>query len=295
MRTEVGNIKSYGKEIDKKTELHLPKEYICGAIASMVNIFVLFPLHKTVFFQQLEGINFAGAFTRLRAEGISNLYRGVLPPLLQRSATASVMFGFQSQSQRFLQRHQPTMELPPPIKTMISATMAGSLEAALTPFERVQTLLQSSYNSHMYKNTSRAIYNLLKFHGFRELYRGFTPVILRNCTGNVLYFSGKNKLQEKCHSHGFLSGHRHLSHFLIGGFLGSTIGAILFPLNVAKTQMQSVVGSSYGSLRLTLWCLLNERHHVKIGRLYSGLPVNFTRSLLSWGIITMIYEWLLAL
>ncbi|KAM7536678.1 hypothetical protein Aperf_G00000082764 [Anoplocephala perfoliata] len=295
MRSEAASIRSHGENINGKSELHLPREYICGAVASMVNIFVVFPLHKTVFFQQLEGTNFAEAFARLRAEGFAHLYRGLLPPLLQRSASASVMFGFQSQSQRFLQRHQLTMVLPPHIKTVISATLAGSLEATLTPFERVQTLLQSSNSSHLYKNTSGTLYSLLKSHGFRELYRGFTAVILRNCIGNVLYFSGKNKLQEKSYSQDVPSSQRHLTDFLIGGFLGSTIGVILFPLNVAKTQMQSVVGSSFNSLRLTLRCLLNERQHVKIGRLYSGLPANFVRSLLSWGIITMVYEWLLAL
>nr|CDS31575.1 mitochondrial carrier triple repeat protein [Hymenolepis microstoma] len=292
MRSDLGNPKLIE---NGKTAFHVPKEYVCGAAASMANLIIVFPLHKAVFFQQLDGVRFSVAFARLRLEGLTHLFRGVLPPLLQRSTSASVMFGFQSQSQRFLNRNQTTMKLPPYLKTIISATMAGSLEAALTPFERVQTLLQSSNNSLLYKNTSRALYSLLKSHGIRELYRGYTPIFLRNCIGNILYFIGKDRLMEVSNYQDLPSGQRHLTDFLIGGFLGSTIGAINFPLNVVKCQMQSVVGTKFTSLGSSVQTLLSERQHVKIRRLYSGLPANVARSLLSWGIITMVYEWLLTL
>ncbi|EUB57488.1 Mitochondrial carrier triple repeat protein [Echinococcus granulosus] len=280
---------------DEESGLLIPREYICGGIASMINVVVVFPLHKTVFFQQLEGIKWSEAFMRLRREGLWQVYRGVVPPLLQRASSASVMFGFQSQSQRFLYRHQGRMDIPLYIQTILSATMAGCLEASLTPFERVQTLLQSSNKSRMYKNTPYALSSLYKSYGFRELYRGFTPILLRNCIGDILYFSGKEWLRGKSHSEDLPFGKRRLTDFVIGGFLGSTIGAAIFPLNVVKTQMQSTVGTGSKSLRYALLSLLNEREHAKIARLYSGLPANFFRSLLSWGVITMMYEWLLTL
>ncbi|KAH9281782.1 Solute carrier family 25 member 51 [Echinococcus granulosus] len=224
---------------DEESGLLIPREYICGGIASMINVVVVFPLHKTVFFQQLEGIKWSEAFMRLRREGLWQVYRGVVPPLLQRASSASVMFGFQSQSQRFLYRHQGRMDIPLYIQTILSATMAGCLEASLTPFERVQTLLQSSNKSRMYKNTPYALSSLYKSYGFRELYRGFTPILLRNCIGDILYFSGKEWLRGKSHSEDLPFGKRRLTDFVIGGFLGSTIGAAIFPLNVVKTQMQS--------------------------------------------------------
>uniref|UniRef100_A0A5K3EIH7 Solute carrier family 25 member 51 n=1 Tax=Mesocestoides corti TaxID=53468 RepID=A0A5K3EIH7_MESCO len=261
----------------------------------MVNIVVVFPLHKTVFFQQLDGVKWKSAVMRLRIEGLRHVYRGVVPPLLQRAASASLMFGFQSQAERFLHRHPSTVNMPPSVKIVISATMAGCLEASLTPFERVQTLLLSSSNSTFSRNTSHALYSLFKSYGFKELYRGLTPILLRNSVGNVLYFEGKDCLYHKSHSQDLPFGKRLLTDFLIGGFLGSVIGAILFPLNVAKTQMQSSVGMEFSSLRSTLRGLLNEREHTKISRLYSGLPANFARSMLSWGVITMVYEWLLTL
>ena len=281
--------------LDGNKAFHIPKEYVCGGIASMVNVVVVFPLHKTVFFQQLEGVKWTAAFSRLKREGISHVYRGVVPPLLQRAASASVMFGFQSQSQRFLYRHQGMMELPPQMNTIISATLAGCLETFLTPFERVQTLIQASNSPHLYKNTSQALSSLYKTYGLRELYRGLSPILLRNCIGNILYFTGKDWFYRRSYSQDFSVGRRHLTDFIIGGFLGSTIGAVIFPFNVVKAQMQFSVGSQYTSLRSTLRTLINEREHKKFARLYSGLPVNFFRSLISWGVITMVYEWLMAL
>lgn len=282
-------------EMCRDGRLRIPKEYICGGVSAMVNVVICFPLHKTVFFQQLDGISWAASVRRLQKEGIRQLYRGVLPPVLQRGATASVMFGFQKQTERYLSSHPATSGLTPTFKTLLSAIFAGCFEATLTPFERVQTLLQSSRYSHVYKNTPHALSTIFKYHGLRELYRGLTPIILRNCVGDILYFCGKDWIQNKSHSDELTFGKRRLSDFLIGGLLGSTISAVLFPLNVAKAQMQSTVGTEFTSLRHAMRTLLSERKHTKIARLYSGLPANFARSMVSWGIITMLYEWLVHL
>ncbi|VDL95880.1 unnamed protein product [Schistocephalus solidus] len=275
--------------------LPIPKEFVCGGAASLINVVLVFPLHKTVFFQQLDGITWTSSFRRLQKEGFHRLYRGVLPPLLQRVASSSVMFGFQSQAEKFLFCNPKTTLLPLPTITMLSALLAGCLETILTPFERVQTLLQTPKYAHTYKNTSHALSVLLKCHGLRELYRGFTPILLRNCTGDVFYFCGKSWLNDKIHPNELPFCKRRLVDFLIGGLLGSTIGALIFPLSVLKSRMQSTVGTEFTSIRRTVAILVNEGGSIRISRLYSGLPANFARALLSWGIITMTYEWLLSL
>lgn len=282
-------------ESAKAPQLRIPKEYICGGISTVITVAIVFPLHKTVFFQQLDGISWTDSVRRLQKEGVRHLYRGLLPPLLQRGTTVSIMFGFQSQAQQCLSDNPQTSELPGHLKITLSAILAGCVEATLTPFERVQTLLQSSKYSHVYKNAPHALSTIYKYHGLRELYRGFTPIIIRNCIGDVLYFRGKAWLGDKSHSEELPLGQRLASNFIIGGLLGSTIGSILTPLNVSKAQLQSSVGTEFTSLRFVLRSLLNERKSAKITRLYSGLPANFSRSMVSWGIITMIYEWLIHL
>lgn len=56
------------------------------------------------------------------------------------------------------------------------------------PFERIQTLLADSHYHTHFKNTSQAFHYVCTNHGCRELYRGLTPILLRNGPSNVLFF-----------------------------------------------------------------------------------------------------------
>lgn len=56
------------------------------------------------------------------------------------------------------------------------------------PFERIQTLLADSHYHTRFKNTSQAFHYVCMNYGYRELYRGLTPILLRNGPSNVLFF-----------------------------------------------------------------------------------------------------------
>lgn len=70
------------------------EEFLCGGVASLVNISVTYPISKLIFRQQIHGFRIRTAVRQLRNEGPLLLYRGVLPPLLQKTASISFMFGF---------------------------------------------------------------------------------------------------------------------------------------------------------------------------------------------------------
>ena len=70
--------------------------------AAVFNIFVTFPVNKTVFRQQVYGISMRDALKQLRAEGAIYIYRGILPPLLQKAACSSLMFGTYSHYSRLI-------------------------------------------------------------------------------------------------------------------------------------------------------------------------------------------------
>ena len=46
-----------------------------------------------MFRQQLHGIRIPVAARQLYKEGIQNLYRGLLPPLMQKTTSMAIMFG----------------------------------------------------------------------------------------------------------------------------------------------------------------------------------------------------------
>lgn len=69
------------------------REFACGWGAAFVNICFTYPLYKTIFRQMLHGVQIETAFKQLRHEGIFYLYRGMFPPLAQKTLSLSLMFG----------------------------------------------------------------------------------------------------------------------------------------------------------------------------------------------------------
>ena len=78
------------------------REYVSGWGAAVANIFVTFPINKTMFRQMVHGFSTFEAMKQLKREGALHLYRGILPPLLQKSSSTAIMFGTYSQYNRLI-------------------------------------------------------------------------------------------------------------------------------------------------------------------------------------------------
>ena len=78
------------------------REYVSGWGAAVANIFVTFPINKTMFRQMVHGFSTFEALKQLKREGALHLYRGILPPLLQKSSSTAIMFGTYSQYNRLM-------------------------------------------------------------------------------------------------------------------------------------------------------------------------------------------------
>lgn len=137
------------------------QEFACGWGAAFINITVTYPINKVMFrqvcsciitsqtwtnlsrqnsFQMLHGLKTKTAVAQLRSEGAWYLYRGMLPPLVQKTLSVSLMFGMYEQYRQVLHSNAPS--LPTPLTNGVAAMLAGTTEAILAPCERIQTLLQ---------------------------------------------------------------------------------------------------------------------------------------------------------
>ena len=131
------------------------REYVSGGAAAIVNIAITFPINKTMFRQMVHAIPVREAVKQLYQEGALLLYRGALPPLGQQAVTRSLMFGNYALFTRQLRESNPNLD---PITILASAAfLAGCTEALLTPFERVQVLLQDSKQHANFVNTADAL------------------------------------------------------------------------------------------------------------------------------------------
>uniref|UniRef100_A0A1B0BQB0 Mitochondrial carrier protein n=1 Tax=Glossina palpalis gambiensis TaxID=67801 RepID=A0A1B0BQB0_9MUSC len=78
------------------------EEFACGCGAAFVNIAITYPIYKMIFRQMLHGVPITSAFSQLRHEGLMFLYRGMLPPLAQKTISLSIMFGVFDGTRRYL-------------------------------------------------------------------------------------------------------------------------------------------------------------------------------------------------
>lgn len=263
---------------------HVGNDYLCGAVASFVNITVTFPINKVMFRQQMYGIRFFKALRHIRREGISFLFRGVLPPMLQRTATVSIMFGSYHNYRSYFTDHLPNY----PYAVHISAAMlAGCTEAVLAPLERIQSILQIRDYHDKLKNTFHA-FRVISGYGFRELYRGTSAVLLRNGPSNAIFFGLRDKLKQSLPAAESKAGEA-LNAFISGAGLGAFLSTMFFPLNVVKARMQTRLGGPFPGIRETFELVYDERGR-RWKRMFRGVHINYTRSFLSWGIINAVYE-----
>lgn len=287
------------------------RDYVCGWIAAFTNIVVTFPINKVMFRQMVDGVKVDKALSQLKQEGLRNLYRGILPPLIavrkvpkcsvemwnvlivlfkQKTTSMSIMFGSYGQYRKFLDKNCQTL-LPYKLERLtIAALLAGTSEAVLlAPFERIQMLLQARQFIGKYRNTTHAVMEVRKI-GYSEFYRGLTPILLRNGPSNVVFFGVKESVRGKFFQPTDKKYMRLFEDFVTGATLGALISTLFYPVNVVRTKMQTVpVGSKHLSIRKAAIMVWEERNH-NIRKIYYGVHVNYTRSFLSWGIINMTYE-----
>ncbi len=281
--------------ISKNLRLNSYSEFISGYCAACTSIIILFPLNKLIFRQQLDGIGFKQAFVQLKSEGISHIYRGILPPLLQKSASYSIMFGTQHEYYLLLKKWSLKYTFQSKsidhLLTGIAGGLAGLTEATLTPFERVQAVLQVEKFHNSYTNTLHVFREISKDHGFKELYRGLSAICLRNSLSNVIFFTTRQPLKSLFPV--TTNKFKNIFYdFASGGLLGATISTLFYPLNVAKSHMQVRIGGNYLSM-ISAFRIIYETRDRRFLNLFKGVHSNFIRAIFAWGITNSVYEFVL--
>ncbi len=264
-------------------------EFVRGAVASLVNVLVTFPAHKAMFRQQLEDVSVRSAVRGMWSEGLGLLFRGVGPPLLQRSLSVSLTFGLYD----WYWKRLDVLADREWLRNACSAMLSGTTEALLAPFERVQSILQHRHYNEHFSNWVDCARKLWPY-GLREYYRGGAAILLRNGPSTALYFGLRHPCSDALgHYLPDTRAGNTVRSFVSGSLLGATISTLFFPLNVAKAVIQAQIGGPSASIHSTLLALYRERGG--LAGVYRGVHLNFARSFVSWGIITSVHDLLAAL
>ncbi|CAG9576073.1 unnamed protein product [Danaus chrysippus] len=230
------------------------KEFVCGGGSAFCNILISYPLNKVIFRQMMHGVEATFALNQLQKEGLGYLYRGMLPPLLQRSMSMSLMFGIYDECLQPLLHY----DINPHLSKMIAGVVAGCFEATLMPFERLQTLLIHPKYHQKFKNTADAASNIYKHYGIKEFYRGLIPILLRNGPSNALFFVIRDEVRLRLPRQEKLV-YDSLQNFLAGASIGAFLSTLFYPLNVIKIGMQCELGGPHRKLLYEFNYILRKR------------------------------------
>ncbi|XP_063546159.1 mitochondrial nicotinamide adenine dinucleotide transporter SLC25A51 [Cydia strobilella] len=260
------------------------KEFVCGGGAAFCNIIISYPLNKLIFRQMMHGVETTFALNQLQKEGAAYLYRGMLPPLLQRSVSMSLMFGVYNE----VLQPQLNYCVNPYVAKTVAGLVAGCVEATLMPFERIQTLLIHPKFHKEFKNTAHATRHIAGRYGIKEFYRGLTPILMRNGPSNAMFFIIRDEVrlllppQERVL-------YKSLQDFLAGATIGAILSTLFYPLNVIKIAMQCELGGPHRTVAFEFRYILRKRGS-KFANFYHGAVLNISRAFLSWGIVNASYE-----
>lgn len=282
---EIPNYKK-GKQVDGGL-LSLCICYLHGGTSGALTMLMVFPVYKTINRQQINNSTIRQAVVQLKTEGLLKLYRGAMPPFLQRTLNSTVLFGVHG---TFLQKLTLSWGTAFPSHTLsaVAGLATGVVEALFfTPFERVQNLLQNSQNDKelpKLKNVLSELYNQKLASGY---YRAFVPIMVRNTLGSALYFGMKGPIYDALQDRGVSPT---VASFTSGTLASWPSTFLVYPMSTLVANMQKQLDGEANGAR-ACWRVLWEGRERSVRQLYRGGSLVVLRSCISWGVTTALYDW----
>ncbi|KAK9517916.1 hypothetical protein VZT92_023248 [Zoarces viviparus] len=263
--------------------------YLHGGTSSLLSTlptFIVFPVYKTVFRQQIHNTTVQQALGQLFKEGPVKLYRGVAPPLLMRTLTGTLLFGLQDTLLHQLSLSSQNIVFTSALPAL-AGFGAGMVEAVVfTPFERIQNVLQNSQNDRHLPTLKSVLVRLKAQRPASGFYRALLPITARNALGSSLYFGLKGPVCAVVEAQGLSPV---VSSFISGTLTSMAISLTLYPLSVLVANMQAQVGGEVNGV-MACWRILWESRQRSVALLYRGGSLVVVRSCITWGIATAIYD-----
>ncbi|KAK7059132.1 carnitine transporter [Paramarasmius palmivorus] len=188
----------------------------------------------------------------LARDGVTGMYRGIVPPLIGVTPIFAVSFWAYDASKQLIYALTPKRESTS-LSTAELAT-AGFLSAipstAITaPVERAKVLLQvqgQGGSEQKYKGVTDVIKHLYKEGGLKSIYRGSGATLMRDGPGSAAYFAAYEVTKKALTPAGSSPSDLNLGAVVFaGGMAGVAMWAIAIPPDVIKSRIQSAPNGTY--------------------------------------------------
>lgn len=271
-----------------KKPLPLPFQYTfaAGAIAGCTELLLMYPLDVVKTRQQLstasKGTGIVSTLSEIvKQEGVSRLYRGIIPPLMLEAPKRAIKFGangwwgayFTDNGQR------PNTQM----LAILTGAAAGATESVIvTPFELVKIRLQDK--SSTFKGPADVIRHSFKTSGPLGLYQGMESTFWRHMWWNAGYFGAiywvksllpKSTTKTQEITNNLMAG-------TVGGFIGTALNT---PFDVVKTRVQLK-----GSGEWAYPALIKIAREEGVGAWYRGFAPKVLRLGPGGGVLLLVVE-----
>jgi solute carrier family 25 carnitine/acylcarnitine transporter 20/29 len=285
-------------------EVTAAHDLIAGGIAGSASVIVGHPFDTIKVRMQTSSASTSASF----GGGFLNLFRGMAAPLSTAAVVNAIIFAAYGTSSRWWDQYMPppdseslSLHHDPTIKSFCCGSFAGFCQAlVICPMEHLKCRLQLQPGSpgHVaYDGPIGAARAIVKSHGVPGLYRGFVSTLWREVPAFGAYFSVydivKDGVNDYFDTHNSSSEqHTWIASAFAGGFSGSFTWAIIYPIDVIKTRIQTApldATSNLGMLSVGRSIIANHGWRY----MFRGLGIALFRAFPVNGIIFPVYEFTL--
>ncbi|KAJ7654976.1 mitochondrial carrier domain-containing protein [Mycena polygramma] len=236
------------------------KSFIAGGFGGVAAVLVGHPfdLTKTRLQTAPAGV-YTGAIDVVKKtiakDGVTGLYRGMIPPLLGVTPIFAISFWAYGASKQLILAATPNR--PSDVLSIPELAAAGFMSAipstlVTAPVERAKVLLQvqgQGGSEHKYKGVFDVMKHLYKEGGMKSIFRGSGATLARDGPGSAAYFAAYEVTKKALTPVGSSPSELNLGAIIMaGGTAGVAMWAVAIPPDVLKSRLQSAPTGTYSGL-----------------------------------------------
>ena len=216
--------------------------FAAGAIAGVSEILTMYPLDVAKTRSQLsvgKGEGMIATLTNIvRTEGVSRLYRGIIPPIFMEAPKRATKFAANDKWGAFYRDLFGVTKTTQGLSVLTGATAGATESFVVVPFELVKIRLQDPKSASLYSGTMDCVRKILANEGPLALYNGLEATMWRHVTWNAGYFGCIHQVRALLPKAQDKTGE--LTNNLIAGTVGGTVGTVInTPFDVVKSRIQN--------------------------------------------------------
>ncbi|KAJ7900188.1 hypothetical protein B0H14DRAFT_3852644 [Mycena olivaceomarginata] len=236
------------------------KSFIAGGFGGVSAVLVGHPfdLTKTRLQTAPAGV-YTGAIDVVKKtvakDGLTGLYRGMLPPLLGVTPIFAISFWAYGASKQLILSATPNRTsdvLSVPELAAAGFLSAGPSTLVTAPVERAKVLLQvqgQGGSEHKYKGVFDVMKHLYKEGGLKSIFRGSGATLARDGPGSAAYFAAYEVTKKALTPPGQSPSQLNLGAIIMaGGTAGVAMWAVAIPPDVLKSRLQSAPNGTYSGI-----------------------------------------------